>query len=74
MTSVAPIPCTLRGCKHYFRYFGPPEDATHVCRAFPTGIPQDILDGEDDHAKPREGDDGITFEPGGQALGDGSSA
>jgi hypothetical protein len=63
MTSIAPVACTLRKCRHYHGIVGPPDDAAHVCFAFPAGIPQDILDGQDDHAEAREGDGGITFEP-----------
>jgi hypothetical protein len=64
MTSVAPVPCFVRGCKHFFGLQGPPEDGVYTCYAFPTGIPPAILDGKDDHTKPQEGDDGITFERG----------
>ncbi len=32
------------------------------CKAFPTGIPEEILTGEFDHHKPFEGDNGIQFE------------
>lgn len=31
------------------------------CRAFPKGIPIEILTGEFDHSKPHEGDHGITY-------------
>jgi len=34
-----------------------------TCRAFPGGIPEEILVGEFDHHKPYEGDRGIQFEP-----------
>jgi len=33
------------------------------CRAFPEGIPSDILNGSFVHDKPHEGDNGIQFEP-----------
>ena len=33
------------------------------CRAFPDGVPEDILTGEHDHTKPYKGDNGITFDP-----------
>lgn len=31
------------------------------CRAFPDGIPKEILTGEVDHSKPYKGDHGIQF-------------
>jgi len=34
-----------------------------TCDAFPDGIPDEILDMEDDHLEPFEGDNGIQFEP-----------
>jgi len=41
-------------CKHYI--------AGVTCRAFPGGIPIDILTGRHEHTKPYEGDGGIRFE------------
>lgn len=39
-------------------------DATMAtCAAFPSGIPWEILMGQDDHRKPFPGDNGIRFEP-----------
>lgn len=32
-----------------------------TCKAFPDGIPEEILNGEYDHHKPYEGDNGIRF-------------
>jgi hypothetical protein len=37
-------------------------DGKLPCVAFPYGIPDDILEGQTDHRKPVEGDDGIIFE------------
>lgn len=34
-----------------------------VCRAFPEGIPDAILYGEDEHRSPRPGDHGLRFTP-----------
>ena len=33
------------------------------CKAFPDGIPEEILIGEHDHKTKYKGDNGITFEP-----------
>jgi len=33
-----------------------------TCRAFPKGIPKEILSNENDHKKPVEGDQGIQYE------------
>jgi len=56
-------------CKHYIGMTAmEPEpymetEVVNTCEAFPSGIPQPILDGENDHKKPYEGDNGIQFEP-----------
>jgi len=42
-------------CKHWRR-------KPITCRAFPKGIPMEILVGDFDHTKPFESDKGITFE------------
>ena len=42
-------------CRNYLR--------EHTCKAFPDGIPREILDGEVKHTKPYPGDHGIQFEP-----------
>jgi hypothetical protein len=34
-----------------------------TCNAFPKGIPDKIIDGEQQHTSPIEGDHGIIFEP-----------
>ncbi len=45
-------------CKHIFNKLGP-----FSCKAFPEGIPEDILKDGFDHKKPYKGDNGIRFEP-----------
>ncbi len=42
-------------CRNYLR--------EHTCKAFPDGIPREILDGANDHHQPYPGDHGIQFEP-----------
>ena len=42
-------------CSHFIRDF--------KCKAYPDGIPEEILSGEHDHKNPYKGDNGIQFEP-----------
>ena len=55
--------CQKRGCKHYVgtQFFDHPVPS-HTCKAFPTGIPEEIAYGENDHTQPFAGDNGIRFE------------
>ncbi|MCI8594901.1 MAG: hypothetical protein HFF09_06560 [Oscillospiraceae bacterium] len=43
-------------CKHHI-------GGTFTCKAFPDGIPEEVLAGEADHSKPYPGDHGIQYEP-----------
>lgn len=45
-------------CKHF-----DPNASTLVCKAYPQGIPEVILESIVDHTKPYAGDGGIVFEP-----------
>ena len=47
------------GCNH----FNAGGEAGLTCKAFPLGIPDDILYSAADHRKPFPGDNGIRFEP-----------
>ena len=49
--------CTM--CKH----FNKDSIIGLICKAYPEGIPEEIINGEHDHTKPFEGDNGIQFEP-----------
>lgn len=49
-------PCNK--CLHYYR-----DKQGATCAAFPSGIPDAILTGENDHRKSYLGDRGIRFEP-----------
>lgn len=39
------------------RHYGP----DHTCKAFPSGIPDEIWEGKNDHTAPYEGDRGFRF-------------
>ena len=47
------IDCSI--CMYYF--------GDKKCRAFPNGIPKDILTGKVRHINPYKGDNGLQFEP-----------
>ena len=53
-----PANCTCIGCK-----FLEIQLDAFSCKAFPRGIPEEILTGEHDHTKPFKDDNGIRFEP-----------
>jgi hypothetical protein len=40
-----------------------PDEPELVCKAYPGGIPDAIIEGKVDHRKPFKGDNGIRFEP-----------
>lgn len=52
------------GICHLCRYLDTsPEGGARRCKAFPTGIPDEVRFGLHDHHKPFPGDHGIQFEP-----------
>lgn len=53
-----PVQPACNTCKHFTLFSIPPR-----CKAFPTGIPAEILKGYDDHRQPVRGDNGIQYEP-----------
>jgi len=48
-------------CKHLNEETN--DDGEETCKAFPAGIPDDIIIGDTLHRVPVDGDNGITFEP-----------
>ena len=58
MTTGLPV-CAF--CRHL--YFDDNGKTTGTCKAFPDGIPSDIVLCKNDHSEPRKGDHGIQFEP-----------
>ena len=56
MVTSNPI-CTY--CKHY----NIDDPVNYSCKAYPDGIPKEIIHSEHDHTKPFKGDNGIQFEP-----------
>ena len=54
------VKCSL--CKNRF-YQNGEQYPTCTCKAFPDGIPVEIMREKVDHEKPYPGDNGIQFEP-----------
>ena len=50
---ILPDQCTF--CVHFIGW------PVRTCKAFPDGIPEDILRGKFDHTRPHKGDHGISF-------------
>ena len=62
MTTPRITACQVRKCLHFMSAKGPGFDALFICEAFPKGIPESILSGQDDHLNPVAGDGGVQFE------------
>ena len=63
MTTPRSVYCHRERCQRFRGTVGPLEDPVFVCEAFPLGIPEEILSGENEHREPVEGDDGLTYLP-----------
>lgn len=66
MTTPRIVYCVEKRCQRFLAAAGPLDDPTFVCRAFPTGIPEDVLAGRNDHTQPIDGDGGLRYEPPGK--------
>ena len=58
-------------CRHFVLSLA--EDGRPTCRAFPYGIPDQILVGRADHRRPFPGDRGIRYEPSSEAVRHGTA-
>ena len=56
--TIGPLPLCY-DCKHFMRY----DDGKFRCKAFPSGIPFEIIAWLHDHHEPYPGDQGIQFAP-----------
>jgi hypothetical protein len=59
MTVPMPVICQERGCKWFRGWDG--ETEKPVCMAFPLGIPEEVLSGENKHDKEIPKDGGYRF-------------
>lgn len=65
---MTPIPAICYGCQHLQKIDyeepdrnGDPMKEILKCKAFPSGVPADIISNKFIHNKPYDGDNGITF-------------
>lgn len=64
MTTPRMTYCREEGCVRFWGpLYGPFEDPVFACEAFPMGIPEEILSGDNPHTEPVEGDGGLTYKP-----------
>lgn len=55
--------CQMAGCSRFWGpLIGPRKDPVLCCEAFPKGIPEHILSGDNSHTEKVEGDGGLRFE------------
>lgn len=62
MTVPRIVACQVRECVNFRSCIGPPDDPVFVCLAFPLGIPEEILSGENGHEAAYPGDGGVRYE------------
>lgn len=61
-----PVSWQCLKCRHF--------DLNLTCKAFPDGIPEEIMTGQHDHRNPYPGDQGIRYEPVENASNDSNGA
>jgi hypothetical protein len=65
VTTPRSVYCVEKDCALFRGSLGPTFDPTFICIAYPFGIPEEVLSGEDAHLSSRGDDDGYIYTPNG---------